>query len=57
MHKRIKQSFEKQGIMQTLNAQLAEVEKGQIKITCEFSKGLNTATRLHSRRSCYNTCG
>lgn len=40
MYDRIKQSFEKQGIMKTLNAQLAEVEKGQVKITCEFSEGL-----------------
>jgi len=40
MHETIKQSFEKQGIMKTLGAQLAEVEKGQIKITCEFSTEL-----------------
>lgn len=40
MYDRIKQSFEKQGIMKTLNAQLAEVEKGQVKITCEFSEAL-----------------
>ena len=26
--------------MKTLNAQLAEVEKGQVKITCEFSEAL-----------------
>lgn len=40
MYERIKQSFEKQGIMETLNAQLGEVGKGQVKITCEFSEGL-----------------
>lgn len=40
MYERIKQSFEKQGIMKTLNAQLAEVTKGQAKITCEFSEAL-----------------
>lgn len=40
MHNRIKQSFDKQGIMKTLNAQLANVEKGQVKITCDFSKAL-----------------
>lgn len=40
MYERIKQSFDKQGLMKTLNAQLAEVEKGQVKITCEFSGAL-----------------
>ncbi len=40
MYERIKQSFEKQGLMKTLNAQLAEVEKGEVKITCEFSEAL-----------------
>lgn len=40
MNERIKQSFEKQGIMKTFGAQLAEVEKGQVKITCEFSEAL-----------------
>jgi uncharacterized protein (TIGR00369 family) len=40
MYEKIKQSFEKQGLMQTLNAQLLEVEKGQVKITCAFSKAL-----------------
>ncbi|MDR1583523.1 MAG: hypothetical protein LBS55_09770, partial [Prevotellaceae bacterium] len=33
-------SFEKQGIMKTLGAQLVEVEKGQVTITCEFSEAL-----------------
>ena len=40
MYERIKQSFEKQGLMQTLGARLTEVEKGQVKITCEFSEAL-----------------
>lgn len=40
MYEKIKQSFDKQGLMKTLNAQLAEVEKGRIKITCEFSEAL-----------------
>ena len=40
MYKTIRQSFEKQGIMKTLNAQLAEVEKGRVKITCPFSEAL-----------------
>ncbi len=40
MNERIKQSFDKQGLMKTLNAQLAEVEKGQVKIACEFSEAL-----------------
>lgn len=40
MYEKIKQSFAKQGLMKTLNAQLAEVEKGQVKITCEFSEAL-----------------
>lgn len=40
MHNRIKQSFDKQRIMKTLNAQLESVEKGEVKITCEFSNAL-----------------
>ncbi|NIF06601.1 PaaI family thioesterase [Chryseobacterium sp. Tr-659] len=40
MYERIKESFDKQGLMKTLNAQLAEVEKGQVKITCEFTDAL-----------------
>lgn len=40
MYEKIKQSFAKQGLMKTLNAQLAEVEKGRVKITCEFSEAL-----------------
>lgn len=37
---RVQQSFDKQGLMKTLNAQLLSVEKGQVKIACEFSNGL-----------------
>lgn len=44
MYERIKQSFEKQGLMGTLNAQLVGVEKGMVKITCEFSQ---TLTQQH----------
>lgn len=40
MYEKIKQSFDKQGLMKTINAQLAEVEKGRVKITCGFSKAL-----------------
>ncbi len=40
MKNRIQQSFDKQNIMKTLNAKLAEVEKGIVKITCDFSEGL-----------------
>lgn len=40
MYEKIKQSFDKQGLMKTLNAQLIKVEKGQVKITCEFSEAL-----------------
>ena len=40
MYNRVKESFDKQGIMKTLNAQLAEVINGQVKITCDFNEGL-----------------
>lgn len=40
MYDRIEQSFSRQGLMKTLNAQLAVVEKGQVTITCEFSEAL-----------------
>ena len=40
MYERIKESFDKQGLMQTMNARLIEVGKGQVKITCEFSEAL-----------------
>ncbi len=40
MHEKIKQSFEKQRFMKTLNAQLDEVENGRVKITCAFSEAL-----------------
>ncbi|RZK11361.1 MAG: PaaI family thioesterase [Flavobacterium sp.] len=40
MYDRIKQSFEKQGLMKTLKAQLVEVEEGQVKMSCEFSESL-----------------
>jgi uncharacterized protein (TIGR00369 family) len=40
MYERIKQSFDKQGLMRTLKAQLTEVEKGKVKISCNFSGDL-----------------
>lgn len=40
MYEKIKQSFDKQGLMKTFNAKLIAVEKGQVKITCNFSEGL-----------------
>jgi len=40
MYERIKESFDKQGLMRTLNAQLVNVQEGEVKITCEFSTGL-----------------
>jgi uncharacterized protein (TIGR00369 family) len=40
MYDRIKENFDRQGLMQTLNAQLQEVKKGLVKITCPFSEAL-----------------
>ncbi|MDO9377000.1 MAG: PaaI family thioesterase [Ferruginibacter sp.] len=40
MHEKIKQSFDRQGLMKTLNAKLISVEKGQVKISCEFSENI-----------------
>jgi uncharacterized protein (TIGR00369 family) len=40
MYHSIKQSFDKQGLMKIINAELGTVEKGQVKITCEFSEAL-----------------
>ena len=40
MYENIKQSFDRQGLMKTLNAKLISVEKGQVKISCEFSESL-----------------
>jgi uncharacterized protein (TIGR00369 family) len=40
MYERIKQSFNNQGLMKTLNARLVDVQKGQVKISCEFSDAL-----------------
>lgn len=40
MYDRIKESFDKQGLMKTLNAKLVSVEKGEVKISCEFSEAL-----------------
>ena len=40
MNEKIRQSFDRQGLMKTLNAKLIFVEKGQVKISCEFSENL-----------------
>ncbi|KFC18212.1 PaaI family thioesterase [Epilithonimonas lactis] len=40
MYDRIKESFDEQGLMKTLNAKLVSVEKGEVKISCEFSEAL-----------------
>lgn len=40
MYERIKQNFDRQGLMKTLNAELTSVEKGQVKISCGFSEAL-----------------
>lgn len=40
MHDRIKHSFERQGLMKTLGAELLSAEKGEVKIACNFSGGL-----------------
>jgi uncharacterized protein (TIGR00369 family) len=40
MYEKIKQSFDRQGLMKTFNARLISVEQGQVKITCEFSEKL-----------------
>ena len=40
MYERIKQSFDRQGLMKTLNAKLISVEKGEVKISCEFAESL-----------------
>jgi len=40
LYERIRQSFDKQGLMQTLNAQLLTVERGEVKIACKFAHAL-----------------
>ena len=40
MKERIKRSFEKQGLMKTLKAELISVEAGEVKIACTFSENL-----------------
>ncbi|MBT2623004.1 MULTISPECIES: hypothetical protein [Chryseobacterium] len=41
MYEKIQESFEKQGLMKTLGAQLLTVEKGLVKIVCPFSEELS----------------
>lgn len=38
---RIKKSFEAQGLMKTLQANLVSVERGQVSISCDFSESLS----------------
>lgn len=40
MYDKIQKSFDLQGIMKTLNAQLDTVEKGAVTISCAFSEAL-----------------
>jgi uncharacterized protein (TIGR00369 family) len=40
MFEKIHESFNRQGLMKTLNAKLISVEMGQVKISCDFSEGL-----------------
>lgn len=40
MYEKIKQSFDRQGLMKTFNAKLISVEEGEVKISCEFSENL-----------------
>lgn len=40
MYEKIKQSFDRQGLMKTFNAKLISVEQGEVKISCEFSEKL-----------------
>lgn len=44
MEDRIKQSFGKQNLMQTLGAELVSIERGMVKIACSFS---DTLTQQH----------
>lgn len=41
MEDRIRQSFHKQGIMQTLGARLVSVEQGNVIIECDWNNGLS----------------
>lgn len=44
MYERIKESFDKQGLMRTLKAQLMSVREGEVIVTCEFSEALTQQT-------------
>ncbi|MCB0510658.1 MAG: PaaI family thioesterase [Bacteroidetes bacterium] len=41
MYDKIKQSFDKQGLMTSLDAKLLLVEKGLVKISCQYKPGLS----------------
>lgn len=40
IYEKIKQSFDQQGLMKTLKAELVSVENGEVKISCTFSEAL-----------------
>ncbi|WP_276134186.1 PaaI family thioesterase [Polluticoccus soli] len=40
LYEQIKESFDKQGLMHSLNAHLASVQDGEVKVACEFSAGV-----------------
>ncbi|SHG74549.1 PaaI family thioesterase [Chryseobacterium vrystaatense] len=40
MYEKIKQSFDQQGLMKSLKAELVSVENGEVKISCTFSEAL-----------------
>jgi uncharacterized protein (TIGR00369 family) len=40
INEKVRESFDKQGLMKTLNATLISVDKGQVKISCTFSDKL-----------------
>ena len=40
IYDRVKLSFDRQGIMQTINASLDKVESGMVQISCPFNSGL-----------------
>lgn len=44
--RKIQESFDQEGLMKTLGAQLETVEKGLVKITCAFSEGLSQQHRF-----------
>lgn len=37
MYEQVKASFDRQGLMHTLNAKMTDIREGEVKVTCEFS--------------------